>query len=126
MFLKAGVMIDHEIEPTELGSSQGGVISPLTATIYLDAFKTKVRAITRRPGSVNLEQFIADLNPVLRGITNYFRLVNCKELFWDLSGWIRCWLRQKQLSDWKKPSRLHRRLRQLGYQGDFPKIRIRS
>ena len=30
MFLKAGVMIDHEIEPTELGSPQGGVVAPPT------------------------------------------------------------------------------------------------
>jgi group II intron reverse transcriptase/maturase len=209
MFLKAGVMIDHEIEPTELGSPQGGVISPLIANIYLDAFdqeikrrghsivryaddililcasrsgaehaqqvateilegtlkltvnreKThlveasqgvkflgvqihtvwtrvqdkkidaftaKVKAITRRTSPVNLAQVIHDLNPVLRGFANYFRMANCKELFRDLSVWIRRRLRQKQLSDWKKPSRLHRRLRQLGYQGEFPKIRMRS
>jgi len=209
MFLKAGVMIDHEIEPTELGSPQGGVISPLIANIYLDAFdqemkrrghrivryaddililcasrsgaehalqvateilegtlkltvnrekthlvaaskgvkflgvqihvswtsiqdkkieafREKVKAITRRSSPVNLAQVINDLNPVLRGFANYFRMANCKELFRDLSVWIRRRLRQKQLSDWKKPSRLHRRLRQLGYQGEFPKIRMRS
>lgn len=209
MFLKAGVMIDHEIEPTELGSPQGGVISPLIANIYLDAFdqemkrrghrivryaddililcasrsgaehalqvateilegrlkltvnrekthlveaskgvkflgvqihmswtsiqdkkidafKEKVKAITRRSSPVNLAQVIADLNPVLRGFAHYFRMANCKDLFRDLSVWIRRRLRQKQLSDWKKPSRLHRRLRQLGYKGEFPKIRMRS
>jgi len=209
MFLKAGVMIDHQIEPTELGSPQGGVISPLIANIYLDAFdqemkrrghrivryaddililcashsgaehalqvatgilegplkltvnrekthlveasqgvkflgvqihmswtsiqvkkidafKEKVKAITRRSSPVNLSQVIADLNPVLRGFANYFRMANCKELFRDLSVWIRRRLRQNQLSDWKKPSRLHRRLRQLGYKGEFPKIRMRS
>lgn len=209
MFLKAGVMIDHEIEPTELGSPQGGVISPLIANIYLDAFdqemkrrghrivryaddililcasrsgaehalqvateilegtlkltvnrekthlveaskgvkflgvqihmswtsiqdkkidafKEKVKAITRRSSPVNLAQVIDDLNPVLRGFSHYFRMANCKELFRDLSVWIRRRLRQKQLSDWKKPSRLHRRLRQLGYKGEFPKIRMRS
>ena len=202
-------MIDHEVEATELGSPQGGVISPLIANIYLDAFdqemkrrghrivryaddililcasrsgaehalqvateilegtlkltvnrekthlvrasqgvkflgveihtswtriqdkkiaafKAKVKAITRRTSPVNLEQVIADLNPVLRGFANYFRMANCTELFRDLSVWIRRRLRQKQLSDWKQPSRLHRRLRQLGYQGDFPKIRMRS
>ncbi len=43
MFLKAGVMIDHEIEPTELGSPQGGVISPLIANIYLDAFDQEMK-----------------------------------------------------------------------------------
>lgn len=37
-FLKAGVMKDGAIEETEIGSPQGGVISPLLANIYLDYF----------------------------------------------------------------------------------------
>jgi group II intron reverse transcriptase/maturase len=35
-WLKAGVMVDGRREATELGSPQGGVISPLLANIYLD------------------------------------------------------------------------------------------
>lgn len=90
------------------------------------AFKEKVRQITRRNSPVNLEQVIADLNPVLRGFSNYFRMANCKGVFGELAGWIRRRLRAKQLSLWKKPGRLHRRLRQLGYQGDFVAMRMRS
>lgn len=37
-FLKAGVMQDGAIKETEIGSPQGGVISPLLANIYLDYF----------------------------------------------------------------------------------------
>jgi len=37
-FLTAGVMDDGALYPTTLGSPQGGVISPLLANIYLDAF----------------------------------------------------------------------------------------
>jgi RNA-directed DNA polymerase len=92
----------------------------------IDAFKEKVKAITRRNSPVNLEQVIADLNPVLRGFANYFRMANCQSLFNDLAVWIRRRLRQKQLALWKKPSRLHRRLRQLGYKGDFPFMRMTS
>jgi group II intron reverse transcriptase/maturase len=36
-WLQAGVMVDGRREGTELGSPQGGVISPLLANIYLDA-----------------------------------------------------------------------------------------
>jgi len=43
MFLKGGVMIDHEIEPTELGSPKGGVIWPPIAYIYLDAFDQEMK-----------------------------------------------------------------------------------
>jgi RNA-directed DNA polymerase len=35
-WLKAGVLVEGRIEGTELGSPQGGVISPLLANIYLD------------------------------------------------------------------------------------------
>jgi RNA-directed DNA polymerase len=35
-WLKAGVMEDGRVEETDLGSPQGGVISPLLANIYLD------------------------------------------------------------------------------------------
>lgn len=35
-WLKAGVLVDGRRESTELGSPQGGVISPLLANIYLD------------------------------------------------------------------------------------------
>ena len=35
-WLKAGVLVDGRLESTNLGSPQGGVISPLLANIYLD------------------------------------------------------------------------------------------
>ena len=41
-FLKAGVIEDGAIEETELGSPQGGVISPLLTNIYLDYFDQKM------------------------------------------------------------------------------------
>jgi len=89
-------------------------------------FKEKVRKITRRNSPVNLEKVIKDLNPVLRGFANYFKAANCKEVFRELAQWIRRRLRAKKLSLWKKPKRLHRRLRQLGYKGGFDKIKMSS
>ena len=209
MFLESGVMDEGIWSSTELGSPQGGVISPLIANIYLDAFdqemkrrghrivryaddililcrsmsaavhteqvattildedlkltvnsdkthrvhasqgvkflgvsiglkwtaiqpqkiaswKAKIRKITRRNSPANLQRVIAELNPVLRGFVNYFQIANCSKQLNRLAGWIRRRLRSKQLSLWKKPSRLHRRLRQLGYKGEFVKMRMRS
>lgn len=88
--------------------------------------KEKVRKITRRNSPVNLEKVIKDLNPVLRGFANYFKAANCKRVFSELAQWIRRRLRAKQLKLWKKPKRLHRRLRQLGYKGEFMKIKMSS
>ncbi len=209
MFLESGVMIEGNWEATSVGSPQGGVVSPLIANIYLDAFdqemkrrghrivryaddililcrsetaarharevassllegelrlkvntekthvvhashgvqflgveifpsritiqakkiagfKEKVKRITRRNSPVHLGKVIVDLNPILRGFANYFRMANCKGLLRDMMQWIRRRLRAKQLALWKKPGRLHRRLRQLGYSGDFVKMRMRS
>lgn len=43
-FLKSGVMVDAYWQQTELGSPQGGVISPLIANIYLDAFDQEMKS----------------------------------------------------------------------------------
>lgn len=209
MFLESGVMIGQNWQATELGSPQGGVISPLVANVYLDAFdqfmmarkhrivryaddmliltrsksaavnaqdratcflerelkltvnqhkthivhsdegvkflgvvirtehtqiqkdkvvgfKERVRRITRRNSPVNLDKVIEDLNPVCRGFANYFRIANCSKLLHRLAKWIRRRLRAKQLALWKNPRRLHRRLRQLGYTGDFNFIKMSS
>lgn len=92
----------------------------------IKSFKAKVKAMTRRNSPVNLEKVIKDLNPLLRGFANYFRIANCKGEFSRLTSWIRRRLRAKQLKLWKKPKRLHRRLRQLGYTGEFDIIKMNS
>lgn len=43
-FLTAGVLEDGAIQETEIGSPQGGVISPLLANICLDEFDQKMKA----------------------------------------------------------------------------------
>ena len=48
MFLKSGVMIDGVIKATEVGSPQGGVISPLLMNIYLDEFDQKMKSLKIR------------------------------------------------------------------------------
>ena len=209
MFLTSGVMVEGIREATDLGSPQGGVISPLIANVYLDAFdqemkrrghrivryaddililcrseagarhalevasrflegdlkltvnrdkthittagngvkflgviigslhiridpkkvaafKAKVKQITRRNSPVNLAKVIADLNPMLRGWGHYFRMANCKGMYGELAGWIRRRLRAKQLALWKKPGRLIRRLRQVGFRGKLQKMRMKS
>jgi len=92
----------------------------------LQGFKVRVKAIIRRNSPVNLAKVIKDLNPVIRGFANYFRIANCKGVFDNLMQWIRRRLRHKQLALWKKAVKLHRRLRQLGYSGEFKSIKMQS
>jgi group II intron reverse transcriptase/maturase len=209
LFLQSGIMTTDGWRESRQGSPQGGVISPLIANVYLDAFdqqmkerghrivryaddililscskkgaenalqvarhilegelhlkvnerksrivhsregvpylgviigsrytriqdekvrqfKNKVKRISRRSSPVNLEKVVQDLNPVLRGFAHYFRVAHCRTQLRELSRWVRRRLRAKQLKLWKKPKRLHRRLRQLGYQGEFKAIRMNS
>jgi group II intron reverse transcriptase/maturase len=209
MFLESGVMKHGELSPTESGSPQGGVISPLLANIYLndfdqtmrgrghevvryaddilifkgsrkgaehalkvaaevlekelkltvnqrkthlasldqgvaflgfviypghilikegkvDGLKARLKLATRRNTPVNLEKVIGDINPILRGFVNYFKLANCKSVLQSLMSWLRRRLRAIQMKLWKKPSKLHRRLRQLGYEGEFKRIKMAS
>lgn len=208
-FLKSGVVTEKGLERTEIGSPQGGVISPLLANIYLNefdqfmksrnyrivryaddililcqskrsachalevaseylekvlklqvnrekthvshstkgikylgveilcsftriqdkklkSFKQKVKKITRRSQGRNLRRLLKELNPVLRGFANYFRIANCQKILEKLMKWIRRRLRAVQLKLWKKPKKLHRVLRQLGYKGHFQMIKMTS
>lgn len=122
-------------DKTHLAHSAGGVaflgvelftgytrIQPKKVTV----FKAKVKAITRRHQGRNLAAIIRELNPVLRGFVNYFRVANCKGMLNNLMAWIRRRLRCIQLAQWKKPRKLHRRLKQLGHQPPFRFIRMRS
>jgi group II intron reverse transcriptase/maturase len=209
LFLSSGVMVGERFEPSELGSPQGGVISPLLANIYLDAFdqymmarghrivryaddililcgskaaahnalrvasgylegelklavneskthvaysgegvkflgveiltgytriqavkvqrfQQRVKQLTRRGGGKPLSTILVDLNPVLRGFSQYFRVANCKRQLAGLMAWIRRRLRAIQLKLWKKASRLRRRLRQVGTEPWFKSIKMNS
>lgn len=209
MFLKSGVMIGDQLDATEVGSPQGGVISPLISNVYLDAFdqemkrrnhrivryaddililcgsksaadnalkvavkvleeglkltvnrnkthiahsgdgvkflgveiysgytriqekklkklKARVKQITKRNKGSNLVTIIKELNPVLRGFANYFKIANCRSVLKGVMSWVRRRLRCIQLKQWKKPARLHRRLKQLGYKPPFKYIKMRS
>ena len=92
----------------------------------LPAVKAKVRWITRRNTDQNVAAVTGELNPVLRGLVNCFRVANCQRERKSLMGWIRRRLRCIQLKQWKKPAQRHRRLKQLGYQPPFKSIKMMS
>lgn len=118
--------ICHSIKGVEfLGVSIHSTFTRIQRT-KVKSFKARVKAMTKRNSPVNLEKVIGDLNPLLRGFANYFRIANCGREFKRLSKWIRRRLRAIQLRLWKKPQRLHRRLRQLGYLREFESIKMNS
>ncbi len=92
----------------------------------LRSFKQAVKGKTPRNSGKPLRDVIHALNPLLRGFSQYFRITNAKQRFSALAHWIRRRLRSIQLKLWKKPQRLHRRLKQLGYQPPFKAISMRT
>lgn len=88
----------------------------------LSGLMDKLKEMTKRNGGQPLPVIIERLNPLLRGFSQYFKIANAYRAFKKLSKWLRRRLRSIQLKLWKRPGRLHRRLKQLGYKPPFKSI----
>lgn len=207
LFLESGVMIENEFVETTIGSSQGGVFSPLLSNIYLNKFdqkmkskgirivryaddilifakdkqtagnylsyatevlekelklkvneekthltninegvaflgfiikgkylyvqskrvqrfKDKIRQITKRNAGRSLESVIKELNPVLRGWINYFKVANIKKLLRYMMQWIRRRLRMIKMKQWKTYKKMHKEMRKLNIKGNGMKMDV--
>lgn len=69
----------------------------------IQRLKAKVRRILREGRGRSLPQVIKDLNQLLRGWMQYFRLVEVKGVFEELDGWLRRKLRCLLWRQWKRP-----------------------
>lgn len=105
----------------------GMVIKPYGVVVShksIKRFKKKVKLLTPRTKGQSIAFYIKELNPLLRGFANYFRIGLTKKLFQDLSSWIRRRLRMMVMKSWKSWKPLHRQLRRMGYKGNFLKISV--
>lgn len=65
--------------------------------------KAKLRKKFREAKGGNLEGFIKEVEPILRGWVNYYRLAEVKGIFEELDGWLRRKLRNLLWRGWKRP-----------------------
>jgi len=65
--------------------------------------RAKLREKFRRGRGRNLQRFIAELTPLLRGWMTYFRLSEVKGIFDELDSWLRRKLRCVLWRQWKRP-----------------------
>ncbi|MCP4365142.1 MAG: group II intron reverse transcriptase/maturase, partial [Planctomycetes bacterium] len=72
------------------------------ASVSVARLKGKLKDAFRRGKGRNLKKFITELQPVLRGWINYFRLSEVKGIFEELDGWIRRRLRCVLWRQWKR------------------------
>lgn len=88
------------------------------ADASIKRLKNKVREITKRNRGVKFEQIIAELNSILIGWTNYFRLANkWLATLRDIDGWIRRKLRCYRLKQCGRKYTIYKFLRSF----DIPK-----
>jgi len=81
----------------------------------LRQFRQKLKGHFRRGRGRNLFRFIReDLNPVLRGWLNYYRLAETKGYAEELDGWLRRRLRCIVWRQWKRGQTRHKQLRRRG------------
>ncbi len=80
----------------------------------LDAFKERVREVTRRSGGRSLTQVAERLKLYVVGWKAYFCLAQTQKTFKDLDSWIRHRLRAVQLKHWKRGKTIYREARKLG------------
>jgi RNA-directed DNA polymerase len=119
-------IIDNMVEPfTFLGYTfkKGYFHTPSDKAIQ--KFKGKIKDITKKNQTVNLEEFIKHrLNPVVRGWGRYFGIGFSKSLFKELDSWIRRRVRMIQLRSWRKINKLHKELRRKDWKGELPRLRM--
>lgn len=69
----------------------------------VNRLKAKLRTKIREAKGRKLEECIKELEPILRGWVNYYRLAEVKGIFEELDGWLRRKLRCLVWRRWKRP-----------------------
>ena len=82
----------------------------------------KVRDLMRAGRGRSLARTIEDLNPLLRGWINYFRLTESKGVLEELDSWMRRRLRCLLWREWRRPATRARKLRALGLSAERARL----
>jgi len=90
----------------------------------IQRFKDKIHQITKRNAGRSLESVIKELNPVIRGWINYFKVANIKKLLRYMMQWIRRRLRMIKMKQWKTYKKMHKEMRKLNIKGNGMKMDV--
>jgi RNA-directed DNA polymerase len=82
----------------------------------------KVRDLMRAGRGRSLARTIEELNPLLRGWINYFKLTQTKGVLEELDSWMRRRLRCLMWRQWKRPATRVRKLRALGLSAERARL----
>ncbi|RDY31016.1 reverse transcriptase domain-containing protein [Lachnotalea glycerini] len=91
-WLKAGVLYENVLEISELGTSQGSVISPLLANIYLNTLDRLWEKYGFTHGKLvrYADELIKIINPKIIGWRNYYKTKTATKWMHALDWYIIC------------------------------------
>lgn len=81
--------------------------------------KRKLKALTKRNWSISLDNRIKQINYLVRGWVNYFKIANMKNAIQEIDEHLRTRIRVIIWKQWKKPQRKEKALKQLGVKSDI-------
>jgi group II intron reverse transcriptase/maturase len=109
--------VDREIRRKFLGYSFHGRSKLRIASKSIERLKAKVRELTKRNKSMNLQYRLAMLSRYLRGWMTYFALTEAPSVLRDLDKWIARRVRACIWKTWKRTRTRISKLKSFGVQG---------
>ncbi|HMZ76366.1 MAG TPA: group II intron maturase-specific domain-containing protein [Rhodocyclaceae bacterium] len=79
-----------------------------------EAFKQRIREMTRRSGGRSLPEIVERLRAYLSGWKACFQLAQTPGVYRELDEWIRHRLRAVQLKHWRRGTTMYRELKAMG------------
>jgi len=98
----------------ELYATKKGEVKRAVSYKALEAFRQKIRQLTRRSGGRSIVQVIESLRSYVLGWKGYFGLAQTPSVLQDLDKWMRHRMRAIQLKHWKRGTTIYRELLKLG------------
>jgi RNA-directed DNA polymerase len=106
--------LGHKFLGYSLWLAAGDQVKRAVAYTALEAFKRRIRQITRRTCGRNLSELAERLRCYMLGWKTYFRLAQTPRVFRELDEWLRHRLRAVQLKHWRRGRTMFRELRAMG------------
>lgn len=118
--LKVNVEKSKVAKPTEIKYlgygfyNKNGKIRPKPHLKSMQKFKRKLKKVTIRKQSKSLDEIIKQINYVVRGWINYFKICDMKKFTEEIGQHIRHRIRVIMLKQWKVPKKKQKELEKLG------------
>ena len=94
--------------------AKGGAIKRRVANKAINAYKQRVRQLTRGMGGKSMAEVVEKLKLYVNGWKAYFKLADTPRVWLALDEWMRHRLRAIQLKQWRRGGTMYRELLKLG------------